>query len=159
LSDLFQPQNLEPNQSGVEDPVRCPVTGDYYDCGGGILLKVGGNPSLQPEKSQQVNAGVVIESIAGLSTSIDYYWVRVKNAINRVPTEVILGPDYAIWAPDYVVRAPPDAQYPDLPGKIAYVVQYQTNVTTITTSGIDINLQWRGSPTSLGRFSLAVNGT
>ena len=140
--------------------MRCPVTGDYYDCGGsGILLKTGGNPSLQPETSQQVNAGFVLEPLAGLSTSVDYYWVRVENTINRVPTDVILGPDHAVWAPGYVVRGPPDAQYPDLPGKIAYVVQYPTNVGTITTSGIDINLQWRGTETSIGRFSLSVNGT
>ena len=72
---------------------------------------------------------------------------------------MVLGPDYATWAPGYVVRDSPDAQYPDLPGKIAYVVQYQTNVGTVTTSGIDISLQWRGPGTPIGRFSLSVNGT
>jgi iron complex outermembrane receptor protein len=57
------------------------------------------------------------------------------------------------------VRKPPDAQYPNLPGQIEYVVQYPTNVGTVTTSGIDVNLQWNGPETPIGRFSLGLNGT
>ena len=158
LSDLHQPQLAVP-AAGAKDPLRCPVTDSFYDCQGGFLLQEGGNPALEPETSQQVNAGIVFEPVAGLSTGIDYYWVRLKNVINLVPADTILGPDHAAWAPAYVVRKPPDAQHPDLPGRIDYVVQYQTNVGTLTTSGIDVNLQWRGPATAMGRFSLALNGT
>jgi iron complex outermembrane receptor protein len=158
LSDLHQPQSAAP-ALGLEDPVRCPVTGDFYDCDGGFLLKEGGNPALEPETSQQVNAGIVFEPAAGWSASIDYYWVRLKNVVNLVPAETILGPDHAAWASGYVVRKPPDALHPGLPGRIDYVVQYPTNVGTLTTSGIDLNLQWRGPATAFGRFSLALNGT
>ena len=158
LSNLHQPQSIAP-ALGYKDPLRCPVTDDYYDCQGGFVLKEGGNPSLEPETSQQVNAGFVFEPVAALSMGIDYYWVRLKNVINFVPIETILGADHAAWAPGYVVRNPPDAQYPGLPGKIDYVVQYSTNVGTLTTSGIDVNLEWRGPATAIGRFSLALNGT
>ena len=159
LSDLHQPQSIAPALD-LKDPLRCPVNpDDYYDCQGGFLLKEGGNPALEPETSQQVNAGIVFEPAAGWSASVDYYWVRLKNVVNLVPAETILGPDHAAWAPGYVVRKPPDAAHPGLPGRIDYVVQYQTNVGTLTTSGIDLNLQWRGPATEIGRFSLSLNGT
>ncbi len=140
-------------------PFRCPVTGeDSPECNGLYQIKEGGNPALQPETSQQVNAGLVLAPTAQLSASLDYYWVRVENVIQVVPEDTILGPDYAQWG-DYVVRFPPDPAHPDLPGRIAYVVQYATNVGTITTSGIDINVQWRSPPTPAGQFTFGLNGT
>jgi iron complex outermembrane receptor protein len=163
LSDLYQPQILNYNDifsQPVPDPVRCPVTGpDSDECIGFYQLKNGGNPALQPETSQQVNAGIVIQPAAAVSASVDYYWVKLRNVVEVVPLETIMGPDYAHWAPRYVVRQAPDATYPNLPGPIEYVVQYQTNVGTITTSGIDINFQWRSSATPAGQFSVVLNGT
>jgi len=161
LSDIFQPQSLSFSFDNTpSDPVRCPVTGEESpECLGIYQLKMGGNPALQPETSQQVNAGIVVAPTAQLSASLDYYWVKVKNVVEIVPLDTILGPDYARWAPGYVVRLPPDAQYPNLPGRIDYVVQYPTNAGAITTSGIDINVQWRGPATPIGQFSLGLNGT
>jgi iron complex outermembrane receptor protein len=159
LSDLFQPQAVSFSYTGNVDPVRCPVTGaNSPDCSGFISTKSGGNPALQPEKAQQVNAGVVAEPLAGLSAGVDYYWVRVKNVIEIVPLDAIFG-DFAHFAPNYVVRKPPDAQYPNLPGPIDYIVQYPTNAGEIRTSGIDINLRWHGPVTAIGRFDLNLNGT
>jgi iron complex outermembrane receptor protein len=57
------------------------------------------------------------------------------------------------------VRKPPDAQYPNLPGPIDYVVQTQTNVGDITTSGIDLNLRWQGPATPLGQLSFNIDAT
>jgi iron complex outermembrane receptor protein len=160
LSDLHQPQSTAPAFiQFLEDPVRCPVTKDFYDCQGGFLLVEGGNPALEPETSQQVNAGIAFQPVGGWSTSIDYYWVRLSNIINFVPAETILGPDHAIWAPGYVLRQPPDAEHPDLPGRIDRIALYPTNVGTLTTSGIDFNLQWRAPATDLGRFTLTLDGT
>jgi iron complex outermembrane recepter protein len=160
LSDLYQPQVIELDRSGFyNDPIRCPVTDAFADCEAAIKLKTGGNPLLQPEKSRQANAGVVLQPTRDLSLSADYYWVTVNNIIDGVPLDAILGTDYATWGPSYVVRKPPDAQYPNLPGQIEYVVQYPTNVGTITTSGIDVNVQWNGPETPVGRFSVGLNGT
>jgi iron complex outermembrane receptor protein len=158
LSDLFQPQSLFDTSVTFEDPIRCPVTNSPADCQADIFGRSGGNPSLQPEKSQQVSAGFVVEPVNGLSASVDYYWVRIRNVIDIVPEDVILG-DYARWAPAYIVRKPPDAQHPNLPGEIAYVVQYSTNVGTLQTSGIDIDVRWRPPTTPIGKFSVALTGT
>jgi iron complex outermembrane receptor protein len=161
LSDLFLPQTISNgSDNGLPDPIRCPVTGAAEDCDG-VPTKGGGNPALQPERSEQLNAGIVIEPISGLSASVDYYWVKVKNVIDVLGLDAIIGPgaDYARWAPTYVIRHPPDSQYPDLPGPIAYVVQTPTNVGEIKTSGLDFNLQWRGPATSIGQFTLSLDGT
>jgi iron complex outermembrane receptor protein len=160
LSDLHQPQVTAPAFAQfLKDPVRCPVTDDFYDCQGGFLLVDGGNPALEPETSQQVNAGIVFEPAAGLSVGIDYYRVRLSNIVNRVPAGTILGPDHAVWAPGYVVRRPPDPANPGLPGPIDRVALYPTNVGTLTTSGVDVNLQWRAAATEFGRFTLTLDGT
>ena len=159
LSDLHQPQSLFPTD--FPDPVRCPDMFDPQpgdDCSG-VPVKAGGNSALQPETSRQVNAGIVIEPVRGLSASVDYYRVKLSNVIDVVPPDVILGPGHAQWEAGYIVREPPDPQQPDLPGKIVYAVQYPTNLGTITTSGIDLGLQWQGPATSIGRFSLGLNGT
>lgn len=159
LSDLHQPQSLFPTD--FPDPVRCPdmfhpQPGD--DCSG-VPIKAGGNPALQPETSRQVNAGIVFEPVQGLSASVDYYRVKLSNVIDVVPLDAVLGSGHADWEAGYIVREPPDPQQPDLPGKIVYAVQYPTNLGTITTSGIDLGLQWQGPATSIGRFSLGLNGT
>ena len=158
LSDLFQPQALAFTETGFPDPTRCPVTGSPVDCFGLTNQKSGGNPSLQPEKSRQANVGIVVEPANRFSVSLDYYWVKVTNVIEIVPIDTIYG-DYARWSPGYIVRKPPDAQFPSLPGPIDYIVQYATNVGAITTSGIDIDLQWRSRPTPLGQFALTLDGT
>jgi iron complex outermembrane receptor protein len=158
LSDLFQPQLVQYNDStGFNDPIRCPVTGDSFDCDG-TPVKTGGNPALQPERSHQLNVGIVVEPMPGLSASVDYYSVSIGNVIATVGLDAIFH-DYAQWGPSYVVRKPPDAQYPDLPGPIDYVVQTQTNVGRITTSGLDLNLRWQGRTTPLGKLSLNLDGT
>jgi iron complex outermembrane receptor protein len=158
LSDLFQPQLVQYNDgTGFYDTIRCPVTGDSFDCDG-IPIKTGGNPALQPERSHQLNVGIVIEPVPGVSASVDYYSVSIRNVIATVGLDAIFH-DYAQWGPSYVVRKPPDAQYPDLPGPIDYVVQTQTNVGRITTSGLDLNLRWQGRATPLGKFSLNLDGT
>jgi iron complex outermembrane receptor protein len=160
LSDLFQPQVNTFNDS-FPDPIRCPVTQDSQDCDG-VNTRTGGNPLVQPERSRQLNAGIVVEPVSGLSASVDYYRVNVKDVNDLLGIGAILDPvlgNYAYFAPNYVVRKPPDAQYPNLPGPIDYVVQYPTNVGQIETSGIDFGLQWRGPSTPIGKFSLNLDGT
>lgn len=160
LSDLFLPQtDTYAFDDFLQDPVRCPVTGAYTDCNGVFMpVRIGGNPALQPETSTQFNAGIVVEPASGLSFGIDYYRVEVDDLIGVLPIDTILQNPDALGA-RYIVRKPPDAQYPDLPGPIDYVVQYPTNTGDLTTSGIDINLEWRGPATRAGRFSFTLNGT
>jgi iron complex outermembrane recepter protein len=159
LSDLFQPQIIAPEAVGFyDDPVRCPITGSETDCAALFGAKSGGNPALQPEKSKQVNAGLVIEPVAGVSASIDYYRVRIDNLIQML-TDAAIFADFGRWSPAYVVRKPAEPEQPNLPGPIDYVVTLPINAGTLATSGYDIDLRWRPSATAIGQFALSLTGT
>jgi iron complex outermembrane recepter protein len=159
LYDLYTPLGqigtLPPD---FPDPVRCPVTGRSDDCAGEFLALGGGNPNLQPETSQQFNAGVVWEPLAGLSVSFDYWKIEKRNVISGLSPEMVFD-DYARWGSTNVIRGPVDPAYPNLPGPIETVVLWNENLGNLRTSGYDIDIRWRGPVTSIGRFTFALNGT
>ena len=134
----------------VKDPVRCPVTHAYEDCHADIRKVAGGNPQLEPEKSRQLNVGLVFEPTPGFSASSDYYRVRLSNVIGGVSDDTLLAA--------YAVRKPPEEQYPGLPGPIDYVVAIARNVGSLDTSGLDIDSRWRIARPA-GRLTLSLTGT
>ncbi len=151
LFDIFQP----PVITGVElsadnpDPIRCPVTHAEDDCGDRVTPgDTGGNRSLKPEHSRQANLGFVLESSSGWSASADYYWVELTDRIDR--------PQLSF---DSSVRAPPDAQYPGLPGPVILFIGTPQNIDTLRSSGVDVDVRYRTAPSALGRFSASLTGT
>jgi iron complex outermembrane receptor protein len=140
-----------------EDPLRCPVTGADTDC---VVLPavVGGNPGLQPETSEQFNAGIVLEPARGLSLALDYWNLRKSNLIGSLFPETIFD-NYDAYASTNIVRGPVDPNYPNLPGPIRNVILTQQNLGDLRTSGIDVDIGWRGPPTAAGRFVFSLNGT
>ena len=156
LYDLYTPQ--QPTfVLFFEDPVRCPVTDAPEDCVVHPAL-AGGNPSLQPETSEQFNAGVVWEPVGGLSIAIDYWRIDKNDIIGFLFPETIFG-NFAHYEATNIIRGPVDPQYPDLPGPIQTVLLTTQNLGNLKTSGIDVDVAWRGPATAIGRFSLAFNGT
>ena len=155
LSDLFLPNTFPGN--GFRDPVRCPVTDLESDCEV-VNTKAGGNPQLQPERSQQLSLGIVLEPARGFSASVDYYRVKIEDVITIVPLDAIQN-DFERWAPTHIVRKPPEPANPDLPGPIDYVVQTPVNAGKLRTSGFDIDLRHRFPATDIGKVVLAITGT
>ena len=132
---------------------RSIAMGVYHDKGGR-------QSALQPEKSQQLNARHRLRAVRGLSASIDYYWVKVKNADQVVPVDAILGPDYAPLAPR-LRRA-----------QAARCSNIRTCPARSTTSSNTRRTSARSRPrasistcsgaapaTPFGRFTLGLNGT
>ena len=67
-------------QSGLTDPIRCPVTHDTgLDCSTQFSVLFGGNAALKPEQSEQATAGFVIDPIPNASFSVDYFKINLKN--------------------------------------------------------------------------------
>ena len=140
-----------------DDPLRCPVTLADADCG--ILPGVvGGNPSLQPEKSNQFNAGVVWEPASGLSLALDYWTIGKRNLIGQLDADLVFD-NYERFAPTNIVRAPVDPAYPDLPGPIENVILTWQNLGKVRTSGFDVDVGWKLPATDAGTFAFAFNGT
>jgi len=159
LYDLFTPQQ----QGGVtsdphDDPVRCPVTKSPQDCSVFYPRVVGGNPTLQPETSEQVNAGIVMEPVKGLSFEVDYWKINKNQYIGTIDANTVFD-NFAHWAPTNIVRGPVDPAYPDLPGPIKQVVLVNQNLGHLRTWGIDVGVKWRGPATPIGRFGFALDGT
>jgi len=156
IYDLFTPQQLT-TIFYYEDPLRCPVTQAPEDC---IVLPAttGGNPDLRPETSEQFNAGVVLEPVPGLSIAVDYWKINKYHAIGWLQPGAIFS-DFDRYASTNIVRGPVDPRYPDLPGPITNVLLTRQNLGNLKTSGIDVDIAWRGPATPAGRFSFALNGT
>ncbi len=57
-----------------------------------VTIFSGGNPAIKPEKATTLTGGIVLqpEFIPGLSASVDWYRVRIKDAIGRVGTNEVL---------------------------------------------------------------------
>ena len=156
LSELFQPSALA--VQGGTDPIRCPVTQAEADCNALFLTRQGGNAALSPEKSRQFSGGIVVEPTAGMSASVDYYNIEVRNLIQLFdPTSILDNAE--LLPPSFVVRAPPDAQFPALPGRIVQVVSIPTNLGQLRTSGLDADIRYRPPATSVGQFTFALSGT
>ncbi|MCU0942709.1 MAG: TonB-dependent receptor, partial [Hydrogenophaga sp.] len=59
----------------------------------------GGNKDLEPEKSKSFTLGLVFEPMRGLSLSVDYWSIELKNAIGSIPEETLFdASNYANFA-------------------------------------------------------------
>ena len=139
--------------------MRCPITGSDKDCQAPFPTASGGNPNLQPEKSEQFNAGVVWEAIKGLSLTVDYWKINKNNYIGQLSEDVIFGENFAYYEPTNIIRGPVDPHHPTLPGPIETVLLLNQNLGHVYTSGFDVDVSWRGPATPLGRLSFGLNGT
>jgi iron complex outermembrane receptor protein len=159
LYQLFTPQFSGVSPTGQTDIIRCPVTQDTgFDCNTQFAIIFGGNPQLQPEKSEQTTLGVVFEPISALSLSADYFKIRLNNAItNGLPVATILG-DPVTYG--YLLqRGPVDPRFPTLPGRITGIMQTYINLGTTHIEGIDVEGHYKWPQMGWGRVRLDVSGT
>ncbi|MGE5103286.1 MAG: TonB-dependent receptor [Betaproteobacteria bacterium] len=156
LYDLYAPVQHGESSPFFADPLRCPVTGHVDDCGAFPTI-FGGNPALQPETSEQSNAGIVWEPAPGLALTLDYWNLHKHNAIGTLDEGTVLG-DVGRWGAN-VVRGPVDPTFPNLPGPITELVLVNQNIGNLRTSGYDVAVQWRGVQTRAGTFALRLDGT
>ena len=159
LYQLFTPQISGVSPTGQTDIIRCPVTHDTgFDCNTQFGIVFGGNPDLQPEKSEQATFGIVFEPTNALSMSADYFKIRLNNTItNGLPVATILG-DPVTYA--YLInRGPVDPAFPTLPGRITGIIQTYINLGATHIEGIDADLHYKWPHMSWGRVRLDIEGT
>ncbi len=158
LPDLFTPR-FGATTSGFVDPVRCPVTASPADCGfGEVQVLTGGNRDLQPEQSTQATAGVIFEPVAGVSLGLEGWRIEQTNVIGSLDTQQIFD-RYDLYGATNVVRGSVDPAYPNLPGPIRTLIQWNQNLGQVDTSGFDVALALRTPATRFGRFDFGLDGT
>jgi iron complex outermembrane recepter protein len=148
--------------TNLNDPLRCPVTNAPQDCNTALPINVGGNPLLRPEKSTQWGVGGVWSPAPGTAVGLDYYDIRLKNAIIGFGTGDVLAqcPDGINGAGcPYIHRGPADPRFPNLPGPIVLIDVFGSNIANTRVSGIDLNGQITLPKLDWGRLTLAFQGT
>ncbi len=121
----------------------------------------GGNLNLEPETSNSYSFGAVIQPkggfLNGLLISVDYFNIKVKNAVGGIGAQVILNQCIATGDPFFcnkINRAPassgPAAGSLWL-GETGFVDDRTTNTGSLKTSGIDVNGDFR---TTIGNNKL-----
>ncbi len=97
--------------------IRCAARspGSPQDCDVFFRTASGGNPDLQPETSEQFNAGVVWEPVNGLSLAVDYWKINKNNYIGTLSADTIFAQLRVLRADQHRPR-PGRSAYPNLPG-------------------------------------------
>ncbi|MES2127387.1 MAG: TonB-dependent receptor [Pseudomonadota bacterium] len=158
------------------DPIRCPggvpvtgvknVVGAAVDeCNVQLTIAQVGNRDLRPEKSKQFSLGMAFQPMASFSGSLDYWNVRINDAI-QYPAESQIFNQPVAFAPLYYRFDPAtdpnqlkpfvssDKNYP-----LSYVLETRSNFARNFAAGVDVNLNFKQKVDDLGRFGLNLDGT
>ncbi|MEO8526432.1 MAG: TonB-dependent receptor, partial [Caldimonas sp.] len=159
LQDLFAPITTGVSGQGLSDPLRCPTTMDgVRDCGTQFPTTNGGKTTLNPEKSNNLTLGAVLEPFSSLSLNVDYFRILVKNTIvNGVGPPTILSDPVKYAA--YITRGAADPAFPTLPGPIIAIDSTNLNLGNTKVSGFDFEAKWRVPADDLGRFTVGFAAT
>ena len=104
-----------------------------------------GNPALRPEKSESITAGLIFEPIRGLSFTLDFWRIKVKDLIVGVNnTAPVLDAYYrnngVVNIPGFVVRpGPVDSANPNALPHIGSIESSYTNANNQVVQGIDFS--------------------
>jgi len=168
LYQLWNPQTPGLSQAGVSDPLRCPNPNDPSqasnpDCNTQYTVTFGGNPSLQPEKSQQTTLGFVFEPVSGTSIGLDWFDIDLKNLVtNGVPIGTILSPALQAQYSYLVTRqatCAPSAFVPGAPCPITAINQVFVNLGETKIQGFDVDARYTSPTMGWGRIKATLNGT
>lgn len=113
-----------------------------------VIRYAGGNPSVKPEKADTYTAGIVVRPpvIDGLRLSLDWYDIRIKDAIAQVGTQAVLDRCFLENAAEFCALVTTDP----VNGDIQLVGDVFINVAQAQVSGIDLEVDYDTPLTLLG---------
>ncbi|MBD3729029.1 MAG: TonB-dependent receptor [Sphingomonadales bacterium] len=122
---------------------------------------IGGNPNLRPEIADTYTVGVVLTPtfIPGFVASVDYFNIKVADAIQGFGQDTILGLCTSGAEPSFCQYIHRDGSGSIWRSSGGYVEDIATNVGGVKTSGIDINASYSREIGNAGRVSLNFVGT
>ena len=132
------------------------VPSGHKDSRAQLHAVIGGNDKLDPETATTMTAGLVYTPsfLEGLSMTLDYYNVSIKNAISTMGADILLSSCYSQADSEYCDKIIRDTQT----SLIKDINDTLTNIGGADTSGIDFSVGYRLA-TSAGRFGFGLNGT
>jgi iron complex outermembrane receptor protein len=157
LNDLYAPLLTGVTAPGLNDVLRCPTTQNSNDCQTQFPTLTGGKVDLKPERSTNLNAGIIFEPSNQFSLGVDAFRIDVKDTIlNGIQATTILNDLEHLGT--LVTRGPVQPQFPTLPGPIIQVNQTNLNLGETRVQGYDVDAKLR-MPSAYGRFSVSFTGT
>ena len=108
----------------------------------------GGNPNLQEETGKTFTAGVVIDpgqfGLNGLTLAVDYYNVKIEDAVVSTPRQFILNQCYQQGVTDFCqfITRRPNAQGPFSAGSLDEVNTGPSNSGGSKAEGIDVKFSY-----------------
>jgi iron complex outermembrane receptor protein len=107
----------------------------------------GGNPQLDPEKAKTFSVGFTLTPtfISGLTASLDYYRIKLRDTIGSIPLGIVVNNCLNSGDPTFcnsVVRAPNGTLFGTSQANGGYVVGTSINVGAGETSGIDLQANY-----------------
>jgi iron complex outermembrane receptor protein len=161
LQDLYLPNTTGVTVAGLNDPIRCPVTGNSNDCKTQFAVTFGGNSKLKPEKSDNYTLGIVLEPTNNISVALDLFWIKLTDTITNGVNAASIVADVNSLARygSLVTRGAADPAFPNLPGPIINIDQTNINLGETRLSGFDIDAKWSLPAGDMGKFTLGLAGT
>jgi iron complex outermembrane receptor protein len=122
---------------------------------------LGGNPDLRPETANTKTLGVVLTpaQIRGLTVSVDWFDIKVNNAIQSIGADALLGAcntEVNAVACAQIHRNPAGSLWLSSEG---YVKDLNSNIGWVKTSGIEVKLDYAKSLDNWGKLSFSLTGT
>ncbi|MEO7598895.1 MAG: TonB-dependent receptor [Opitutus sp.] len=163
LAELYQPRTTS-IVFNIADPLRAGKPGSNANDTntGQRQILSGGNPALRPETSESWNYGVLFQpkATSGLSLSLDYYKIQVRDRIGQPATPAIILANPTLF-PDFIERAAPTASdlANGLPGELIRIRTVTGNYGDADTRGLDLAAEYRFTTQNLGKFTARVAGS
>lgn len=114
------------------------VPAGYRQLGTLILTTVGGNPNLKPEDARTTTIGAVWQPVGGLTMTLDYYDIKISNAIQSVPGSVKLSVCYDSPGLSHLFCGPASFTRNAATGDINFLSSQPLNAASERLSGFDI---------------------
>lgn len=113
------------------------------------------NPNLKPETSSTRTLGLVYSPryVDGLDFTLDYYDIRLKQAITYLDASQVLSYCYDQNISSYCADITRDSS-----GQIVQLYEGPVNLNAISTSGFDFGVHYRLPATPVGQFRAGLDG-
>ena len=178
INELFLPQNS--SLTSLTDPcagttpsatqAQCANTGlsaalygSVPPDSGQLNILTGGNPNLEPEKSDTVTIGVVYQpsQIDGLMVSLDYFDIVVEDAIGNVPAATTLEQCLEAGTDAFcsLIQRGPDGSLTFFPREEAFIATAAANIAEFGTTGVDAQVQYTLDMSDWGEVNFNYNAT
>lgn len=121
----------------------------------------GGNPNLQPEIADTYTVGVVLQPgfLPGFSASVDWFNIKVKNAIQGIGADTIITQCTNTADPFFCGLVKRDSSGSLWRSNNGYIINTPQNIGYAATKGVDVSAAYTRQIGGLGRMNVSFVGT